>query len=111
VTSAKRPTSSRQDARDAWALYRGVAKLAARQGLTFSQLATLLAVQALGPTCLTDLAAELGVLPSSLSRKRAPLIRRGLLRSRPGEDHRKTMISLTSLGEDTLSELFKEPYD
>ena len=73
-------------------------------GLRTSQFAILVAVsQADGPT-MQDVAAELGVDPSTMTRTLAALVKAGLVSSEHGADRRRKQLSVTGVGRQRMRE-------
>lgn len=70
--------------------------------LPSTQFVTLVAVGLSGAPTRSELSALLAVDRTALTRNLAPLLRRGLLRSRSGEDPRKKRITLTPRGRRAL---------
>ena len=75
-------------------------------GLRATQLTLLMALRSLGEMTLTGLAEEAVIDRTTLSRNLGLLEKRGLVSSRPGEDRRERLVSLTAKGQKTLAEAF-----
>lgn len=73
-------------------------------GLRTSQLAILAAIRTHGAASMQELAAELGVDPSTMTRTLAPMERDGFVTSAPGEDRRVRELVLTAKGHRKLAE-------
>jgi DNA-binding MarR family transcriptional regulator len=69
-----------------------------KTGLKGTQYSLLSYVVKLGPIRPVDLAAEMRVSPSTLTRNLRPLIDSGLLALGPGADARSRLVSVTPLG-------------
>jgi len=69
-----------------------------KTGLKGTQYSLLSYVVKLGPIRAVDLAAEMKVSTSTLSRNLRPLVTAGLLVIRPGEDARSRLIAATEAG-------------
>lgn len=76
----------------------------AGSGLKTSQLAILSAIRAHGAVTMQELAAELGVDPSTMTRTLAPMEREGFVAVEPGEDRRVKELALTARGHRKLDE-------
>jgi DNA-binding MarR family transcriptional regulator len=71
--------------------------------ITLTQYRTLILLASNGPQRAADIAAELGVRPSSATRLCDRLVIRGLTRRQPGEaDRRIVWIMLTDAGKDLI---------
>lgn len=71
-------------------------------GLTLSQCHPLLEIEERGETGLNDLAARLGLDPSTLSRTIEGLVRLGMVDRRPNpKDRRSVILTLTRRGKTT----------
>lgn len=70
----------------------------AQAGLKGSQFSLLSFVLALGPVSPTDLAAQMGMDASTLSRNLRPLIDKGWVLQQPGADARSRQVSITPAG-------------
>jgi DNA-binding MarR family transcriptional regulator len=75
-----------------------------RSGLRSSQFATLAAIRTHGAVSMQQLAAELGLDPSTMTRTLAPLERDGFVASETGEDRRVRELALTPKGHRKLAE-------
>ncbi len=75
-------------------------------GLRMTQAAILVAVKARGSTTIKNLAADLGLDASTMTRTLAPLFDLDLLASRPGADRRARELELTPAGESKLAECY-----
>lgn len=73
-------------------------------GLRTTQLAILVAIRAHGAVNMQQLAAELGLDPSTMTRTLAPMEREGFVASQPGEDRRVRELALTPKGHRKLAE-------
>jgi len=71
-----------------------------KTGLKGTQYSLLSYVAKLGPIRPVDLAREMGVQPSTLTRNLRPLIDAGLVELGPGDDQRSRLVSVTSAGRD-----------
>ncbi len=67
-------------------------------GLKTSQFSLLAVVAGTGPIAMGQLAERQVMDRTTLTRNLRPLVDRGLLRVRPGEDRRARVISLTAAG-------------
>ena len=67
-------------------------------GLKITQFSLLSHVVALGPVGAGELAARMGLGPSSLTRNLQPLVDRGWLETRPGVDARSRIVAATAAG-------------
>lgn len=67
-------------------------------GVTTPQYSLLSHLATLGPMRPADLAARMGLTPSTLSRNLQPLAAQGWLEVGPGADERSRLISLTPAG-------------
>ena len=77
--------------------------------VTLSQVRMLAALAANGPRRTTDLAAELRVSPSTVTRTCDRLVRRGLAqRFRRDEDRRASWIALTGAGKDLIGSVMRQ---
>ena len=75
-----------------------------KTGLKGTQYSLLSYVVKLGPVRPADLAAEMRVSPSTLSRNMRPLIDAGLIELGPGADARSRLLSVTPLGREKRQE-------
>ena len=73
-------------------------------GLRITQLAVLVMVEVMELPQVTELASELVMDHSTLSRNLKPLERQGLIETSAGEDRRTRVVSLTTKGEETLAQ-------
>ena len=71
-------------------------------GLKATQFGLLVALSATGEAPLTRVAQAMVMDRTTLTRNLRPLVDRGLVRVKPGEDRRSRMISLTGKGEKSL---------
>lgn len=71
-------------------------------GLGANQIAILTIVKAMGPVGMSNLAAELVMDRTTLTRNLKPLQNSGYLKSQPGKDKRQRMITLTPSGRNAL---------
>ena len=67
-------------------------------GLKGTQFSLLTALALLGPVPLSELARELGMDRTSLTRNLRPLLREGYVREDRGEDRRQRLLDLTEAG-------------
>src|SRR5438270_611200 len=70
----------------------------ASAGLTVTQYAILVNIARAGTIHRTQLAAQLGMERTTLTRNLQPLERDGLVTQKPGKDRRELMLSLTAAG-------------
>lgn len=75
------------------------AVMGAMAGLKTSQYSLLSHIEVLGPLRPSDLAREMGLEPSSLTRNLQPLVAQGWVTVAAGEDARSRLISLTPAGQ------------
>ena len=75
-----------------------------KTGLKGTQYSLLSYVVKLGPIRPVDLAREMGIGPSTLTRNLRPLIDAGLLEQGPGADARSRLVSVTPLGREKRQE-------
>lgn len=75
-----------------------------RAGLKGTQYSLLSYVLKLGPIRPGDLAAEMRVSPSTLTRNLRPLVEAGLVEISPGPDARSRLVSVTPAGRDKRQE-------
>ena len=75
-----------------------------KTGLKGTQYSLLSYVAKMGPVRPADLAAEMRVSPSTLSRNMRPLIDAGLITLGPGPDARSRLLSVTPAGRDKRQE-------
>jgi DNA-binding MarR family transcriptional regulator len=75
-----------------------------KTGLKGTQYSLLSYVVKLGPIRPGDLAAEMRISPSTLTRNLRPLVDAGLLENSPGPDARSRLVSVTPLGRDLRQE-------
>ena len=73
-------------------------------GLKGTQYSLLSYVVKLGPIRPGDLAAEMRVSPSTLTRNLRPLVDAGLLEISPGADARSRLVSVTAVGREKRQE-------
>lgn len=73
-------------------------------GLRTSQFATMVSIGLHGAIRMQELAAELGLDPSTMTRTLQPLERDGYVTSEPGEDRRVRELALTPRGHRKLAE-------
>jgi DNA-binding MarR family transcriptional regulator len=89
-------------------LMRRVARLydaeVGKTGLRGTQYSLLSYVLKLGPIRPVDLAAEMKVTPSTLTRNLRPLLDAGLVAMAPGEDARSRWVSVTPAGREKRQE-------
>jgi DNA-binding MarR family transcriptional regulator len=71
-------------------------------GLKLSQFAILAAIRQRHGATMQELAAELGLDPSTMTRTLRPLEDAGLVRTQPGGDKRAKALELTLAGDDAL---------
>ena len=77
--------------------------------VTLSQFRLLVVLAAHGPRRTTDLAAELGVSPSTVTRTCDRLVRRGLARRfRRDDDRRVSWVALTAAGKDLIGSVMRQ---
>jgi DNA-binding MarR family transcriptional regulator len=76
----------------------------ADSGLKTTQLAILSTIRGHGAVTMQELAAELGVDPSTMTRTLAPMEREGFVAIEPGEDRRVKELALTPKGHRKLAE-------
>jgi DNA-binding MarR family transcriptional regulator len=69
-----------------------------KSGLKGTQYSLLSYVLKLGPVRPADLAAEMRVSPSTLTRNLRPLVEAGLIEVLPGVDARSRLVSVTAAG-------------
>ena len=75
-----------------------------KTGLKGTQYSLLSYVLKLGPVRPGDLAAEMRVSPSTLTRNMKPLVDAGLIEVLPGPDLRSRLVSVTPAGRETRQE-------
>jgi len=75
-----------------------------KTGLKGTQYSLLSYVVKLGPVRPVDLAAEMRISPSTLTRNMRPLVDAGLIEVLPGEDARSRLVSATSVGREKRQE-------
>ncbi|HSH92389.1 MAG TPA: MarR family winged helix-turn-helix transcriptional regulator [Ramlibacter sp.] len=75
-----------------------------KTGLKGTQYSLLSYVVKLGPIRPVDLAREMGIGPSTLTRNLRPLIDAGLVEQGPGADARSRLVSVTPLGREKRQE-------
>ena len=75
-----------------------------KTGLKGTQYSLLSYVVKLGPIRPVDLAREMGIGPSTLTRNLRPLIDAGLIEQGPGADARSLLVSVTPLGREKRQE-------
>ena len=73
-------------------------------GLKTTQYSLLSHIAQLGPLRPSDLAARMGLEPSTLTRNLAPLVAQGWVEVRAGDDGRSRSVSLTAAGRAKRSE-------
>ena len=73
-------------------------------GLKGTQYSLLSYVAKLGPVRPADLAAEMRISPSTLTRNLKPLVDAGLVRVLPGADARSRLVTVTQAGRDKRQE-------
>lgn len=79
---------------------------AAETDVTLTQYRTLIVLASRGPQRVADLAQELAVLPSTVTRLCDRLVARGLVARQPGEtDRRVVWVGLTSVGQHLVGEV------
>ncbi|AMO24298.1 MarR family transcriptional regulator [Ramlibacter solisilvae] len=71
-----------------------------KTGLKGTQYSLLSYVAKLGPIRPVDLAREMGIQPSTLTRNLRPLLDAGLAELGPGADQRSRLVSVTAAGRD-----------
>lgn len=76
-------------------------------GLRITQFAILVSIRGRGAVSMQELAAELGIDPSTMTRTLLPLQRDGLVASESGEDRRVRELALTPRGHRKLTEAFE----
>ncbi len=76
----------------------------APSGLRMTQFAILASVRVRGSITMQELAAELGLDPSTMTRTLQPLDKAGLVNIEPGEDRRVKELVLTPRGHKRLAE-------
>ena len=74
----------------------------APSGIRCTQLAILLSVKLMAPVAPSELAEELVMDRSTLTRNLQPLVHAKLLKLGPGPDRRSRQVTLTAAGEQTL---------
>jgi len=80
--------------------------------VTLTQSRTLIVLASRGPQRITDIAADLGVAPSTATRMCDRLARKGLIRRyRTAADRREVRLSLTRPGEDMVRKLSQSRRD
>ena len=77
-------------------------------GLKTTQYSLLTHVMALQPVRPTELAADMGMDASTLTRNLQPLIQQGWLAIGPGDDGRSRFVTLTAAGRDKRVEAQRE---
>ncbi len=75
-------------------------------GLRVNQFSVLVVLALCGKQTISDLANQLVLDRTTLTRNLKPIEQQGLIRSEQGEDRRKKMIVLTSKGEKVLKKAF-----
>ena len=75
-----------------------------KTGLKGTQYSLLSYVVKLGPVRPGDLAAEMRVSPSTLTRNMRPLVDAGLIEIGPGADARSRLVSVTAVGREKRQE-------
>ena len=75
-----------------------------KTGLKGTQYSLLSYVVKLGPVRPADLAAEMRISPSTLTRNMRPLVDAGLIEVLPGADARSRLVSVTPLGREKRQE-------
>lgn len=75
-----------------------------KTGLKVTQYSLLSHVCKLGPVRPSDLAAEMKLTPSTLSRNLQPLVAAGWLEMQPGVDGRSRLVNATNAGRDKRQE-------
>lgn len=75
----------------------------APSGLRLSQVATLEAIRRRHGATMQELATELGLDPSTMTRTLRPLEDAALVHTRPGDDKRAKTLELTAEGRDALA--------
>jgi DNA-binding MarR family transcriptional regulator len=71
-------------------------------GLGITQYGVLVALEKAGPASINALGEFLVMDPTTLNRHLKPLLQKNLVATRPGEDHRVKLVSLTEEGRVTL---------
>lgn len=118
-TAAETAESTREDVIEALLLAgRAMVALAGRTlaevdgEVTLTQSRTLIVLASRGPQRITDIAADLGVAPSTATRMCDRLARKGLIRRhRTATDRREVRMSLTRSGEDLVRKLSQSRRD
>lgn len=118
-TAAETAESTREDVIEALLLAgRAMVALAGRTladvdgEVTLTQSRTLIVLASRGPQRITDIAADLGVAPSTATRMCDRLARKGLIRRhRTAMDRREVRMSLTRSGEDLVRKLSQSRRD
>lgn len=77
-------------------------KLLEPSGLGITQYGVLVALEKIGPASINALGEFLVMDPTTLNRHLKPLLQKNLAETRPGEDHRVKLVSLTEQGRATL---------
>jgi DNA-binding MarR family transcriptional regulator len=75
-----------------------------KSGLKGTQYSLLSYVLKLGPVRPVDLAAEMGISPSTLTRNLRPLVDAGLVEVLPGADDRSRLVGVTAAGREKRQE-------
>lgn len=117
--TTKTPEAAREDVIDALLLAgRAMVALAGRTladvdgEVTLTQSRTLIVLASRGPQRITDIAADLGVAPSTATRMCDRLARKGLIRRhRTTADRREVRMSLTRAGEELVHRLSQSRRD
>jgi DNA-binding MarR family transcriptional regulator len=78
----------------------------ATSGLKATQFTLLVTSRLVGETTVGELAGEMAMDRTTLSRNLKPLVREGLLEVRPGEDGRTRLVRVTPEGERALAEAY-----
>jgi DNA-binding MarR family transcriptional regulator len=76
-------------------------------GLKLSQFAILATIRQRHRATMQELAAELGLDPSTMTRTLRPLEEAGLVRTQPGGDRRAKALELTPEGDGALTRAFE----
>lgn len=77
-------------------------------GIRITQFSLLVTLGYLAPVSITNLAGQMGIDRTTLSRNLRLLEREGLIEGVPGDDARVRMLSLTQKGQDAVRET--KPY-
>lgn len=78
----------------------------APSGLKTTQFTLLVTSHLMGASTINELAGEMAMDRTTLSRNLKPLVRKGLLLVRPGEDGRARLVRISPAGERALGEAY-----